>query len=65
MPSGRTVFAQLLELIPLYRFRQLVESYRADKRVRTLSAWTQFQALIFAQLTGRASLRAIEVGLAS
>jgi hypothetical protein len=51
--------------VPMYRFRQLVESYQADKRVRTLSAWSQFQALVFAQLTGRASLRAIEVGLAS
>jgi hypothetical protein len=65
MHSGRPVFAQLMELVPLHRFRQLVEIYQADKRIRTLSAWTQFQALIFAQLTSRASLRSIEVGLAS
>lgn len=65
MPFGRTIFVQLMDLIPVHRFRRLVQHYRADKGIRRLSTWAQFQALAFAQLTGRDSLRAIEIGLDS
>lgn len=65
MHSGRTVLSQFMDRIPSHRWNQLVECYQADRRVRTLSSRTHLQALIFAQLTGRPSLRAIEVGLQS
>jgi hypothetical protein len=65
MNCGRTIFAQLMELVPGHRLRQHVQQYGADKGVRKLSCKAQFQALAFAQLTGRDSLRAVEIVLDS
>jgi len=65
MNQGRTVFAQLLELLPKYEFDQCVVRYRGNRRVRTLPAYEHFLVLAFAQLTWRESLRDIETCLAS
>ncbi|MBU1882506.1 DUF4372 domain-containing protein [bacterium] len=65
MNSGHTIFAQLMDIIPQHRFRQHVQRYRAEKGVRKLFCKAQFQALAFTQLTGRDSLRSIEIGLNS
>jgi len=63
MPAEKTVFAQLMDLLPRYRFQVCVERYQGNKGARRLSCWEQLLALIFAQLTGRRSLRDIEVCL--
>ena len=65
MNSGRTMFAQVMEFLPLTEFRRCVERYRGDYKVQSFSCWDQFLCLAFAQLTGRESLRAIEACLRS
>ena len=63
MNAGRTVFAQLMEFLPLPEFRRCVERYHGDYRVQHFTCLDQFLALAFAQLTYRESLRDIEACL--
>ncbi len=63
MNSGRTIFAQLMDLLPLVEFRRCVDRYRGDYKVQSFSCLDQFLALAFAQLTYRESLRDIETCL--
>jgi hypothetical protein len=55
-----TVFEQVIKLIPRREFESIVFKYNADKRVRSLNSWSWFGALLFGQLTGHDSIRAIE-----
>lgn len=57
MNEGRTVFAQLTELLPRRAFDNAVTRYRGDQRVRSLTCMDQLLCMIFAQITGRSSLR--------
>ncbi|CAG0993435.1 hypothetical protein BURK2_02524 [Burkholderiales bacterium] len=57
MNRGRTVFAQLLEIVPFSHFEHLVDVYQANKGVSTFPAWSHFICLAYAQLTRRAGLR--------
>ncbi len=63
MNSGRTIFAQLMDLLPLAEFRRSVERYGGDYKVQSFSCLDQFLCLAFAQLTYRESLRDIETCL--
>jgi hypothetical protein len=63
MNAGRTVFAQLMEFLPLPEFRRCVDRYHGDYRVQHFTCLDQFLALAFAQLTYRESLRDIEACL--
>ena len=63
MNIGRTVFTQLLDFIPSYEFRQCVERYSGNYKVKTFSCRDQFLCMAFAQLTYRESLRDIEACL--
>lgn len=63
MHTGRTVFAQLMDFLPLRDFRACVARYRGDYKVRSFSCLDQFLTLAFAQLTHRESLRDIETAL--
>ena len=63
MSHGRTIFAQLMDLLPLAEFRRCVERYRGDYKVQSFSCLDQFLCLAFAQLTYRESLRDIETCL--
>ena len=63
MHTGRTVFAQLMDFLPLRDFRDCVARYRGDYKVRSFSCLDQFLTLAFAQLTYRESLRDIETAL--
>lgn len=63
MANSRSVFFQLLQWIPKHEFEKGVDRYRGDRRIRRLSCWSQFVGLLFGQLTGHNSLRAIEAGL--
>ena len=60
MNLGRTVFSQLMSLLPLHAFRKCVLRYRGDYKVQTFSCFDQFLVMAFAQLTFRESLRDIE-----
>ena len=57
MNDGRTVFAQLVELLPRKAFDLAVRRYRGQHRVRCLSCMDQLLCMIFAQVTTRSSLR--------
>jgi hypothetical protein len=57
MNTGRTVFAQVMELLPRRAFDSAVERYAGDRRVRRLSCMDQLLCMVFAQLTARSSLR--------
>lgn len=63
MNTGRTIFAQLMDFLPLVEFRRSVERYQGDYKVQRFSSLDQFLALAFAQLTYRESLRDIEACL--
>lgn len=65
MHAGHIVLAQLLTFISRWEFRQCVQRYRGDRRVRKFSCWDQFVVMAFAQLTFRESLRDIEMCLRS
>ena len=63
MNAGKTVFAQLMDFIPLYEFRKCVEQYRGNYKIKSFSCWDQYLSMAFAQLTYRESLRDIEACL--
>lgn len=63
MNVGRTVFAQLMDLLPLPEFRRCVDRYHGDYKVQSFSCLDQFLCLAFAQLSYRESLRDIEACL--
>jgi hypothetical protein len=63
MPEGRTVFAQLMDVVPRRAFERCVTRYDGNRRVRAFSCYDQFLCLAFAQLTYRESLRDIETCL--
>lgn len=55
-----TVFSQVIQLIPRTEFQSWVTKHDADRGTRTLDSWTWFGAMLFGQLTGHDSIRAIE-----
>lgn len=57
MNQGRSVFAQLVELLPRRAFQNAVARYHGDRRARSLTCLDQLLCMIFAQVTGRTSLR--------
>ena len=60
MYTGRIVFAQLMDLLPLHEFQKCVQRYQGNYRVKNFSCLDQFLTMAFAQLTYRESLRDIE-----
>lgn len=65
MNKGNTVFAQLMEYLPLKEFHHCVDKYNGEHKVKSFSCLDQFYCMIFAQLTYRDSLRDIEACLRS
>lgn len=61
MAHANTVARQLLTLVPRHEFDSVARE--ADRRIRSLTTWSQFNALLFAQFTGRDSLRDVVNGL--
>ena len=59
MNSGRTVFAQVMDALPLREFRACVARYEGQTKGQSFSCLDQFLTPAFAQLTGRDSLRDI------
>jgi len=63
MNSGKTIFAQLIDFLPIHEFRKCIARYDGNHKVKSFSCWDQFLCLAFAQLTYRESLRDIEACL--
>jgi hypothetical protein len=58
--AQNTVFHQVIKLIPRIEFESCVAKNDGDKGIRSLNCWTWFGTLLFGQLTGHDSIRAIE-----
>ena len=65
MNTGKTVFSQVMEFLPLHEFRKCVQRYQGDYRIKSFSCMDQFLCMAFAQLAYRESLRDIEACLDS
>jgi len=65
MNTGKTLFAQLMDFLPWSTFDRIVARYDGNRAVRTLSCAAQYQAMAFAQITYRESLRDIEACLSA
>ena len=63
MYTGRTVFAQVMDVIPRRAFERCVQRYPGARRLRSFSCYDHLLCLVFAQLTYRESLRDIETCL--
>ena len=60
MNQGKTIFSQVMDFLPQFKFRQCVNRYQGNYRVRSFTCLDQFMCMAFAQLTYRESLRDIE-----
>ena len=60
MNQGQTVFSQIIDFLPQKKFRQCVNRYHGNYRVRSFKCYDQLLCMAFAQLTYRESLRDIE-----
>jgi len=60
MNTGKTIFSQTMEFLPLHEFRKCVACYNGDYKIQNFSCLDQFLCMAFAQLTYRESLRDIE-----
>ena len=65
MNVGKSLFAQVMEFVPWKTFGRIIERYKGDAGVRTLSCADLFRVMALAQLTWRESLRDIEACLAA
>jgi len=63
MYTGKLVFAQVMDHLPLHTFRRCVSRYRGEHKVKRFSCLDQYLCMAFAQLTYRESLRDIEACL--
>lgn len=63
MNTGRTVFSQIMDLLPHWDFHNCVKRYQGNRKTQTFSCMDQFLCMAFAQLTYRESLRDIEICL--
>ena len=62
MQHVSTVFSSLLKAINRRQFQASVSRHRGDHYAKSLTSWEHLVALIYGQLSGADSLRAIETG---
>ena len=60
-----TILSQLLTLVSRTQFQACVDQHQADKAMKGFSCWNQFVVLLYAQLSGKRSLREITAGFNS
>ena len=65
MYTGKTVFSQVMDYLPMYEFRKCVDRYNGNYHTSSFSCLDQYLCMAFAQLTYRESLRDIEACLRS
>lgn len=63
MNTGRTVFSQIMDFLPLRDFRKCVKRYHGNYKIQKFSCTDQLLCMAFAQLTYRESLRDVEACL--
>ena len=57
MHTGRLVFAQLMDHLPVKIFHRCVKTYNGNHKVKSFTCLDQYLCMAFAQLTYRGSLR--------
>ncbi len=65
MSAGRTLFAQVMEFVPWKTFERIISRHNGNAGVKKLDCAELFRIMAFSQLTGRESLRDIEICLAA
>lgn len=60
MNSGKTIFSQITDYIPIKKFNRCVVRYNGNYKVRSFTCYDQFLCMAFAQSKYRESLRDIE-----
>jgi len=60
MYTGKIVFSQIMDFLPMYEFRKCVNRYQGNYNIKGFYCRDQFLCMAFAQLTYRESLRDIE-----
>ena len=65
MNKHNTILGQMLDLISRSHFGKLVKEYKTEHGAKGLRSWTQFVAMLFAQISGQQGLRSIEQGMNS
>lgn len=63
MYYSNTIFNQILAFVPKHQLKHLVGQHNGDRYMKKMTAWNQFVVLMYAQATGKDSLRDIETGL--
>lgn len=63
MKYNSTIFNQLLKMLPRDRFEQDVARQQANRYTKHFTAWNQLLVNLYAQVSGKKSLRDIETGL--
>lgn len=63
MNTGKLIFSQVIDHLPIHTFHRCVQRYRGHYKVQSFSCLDQHLCMVFAQLTYRESLRDIEACL--
>lgn len=63
MYTGKLIFSQVMDYMPIHTFHRCVARYQGDRNVRSFTCLDQYLCMAFAQLTYRESLRDIEACL--
>lgn len=59
MYSGKLVFSQVMDHLPMHTFRRCVQRYQGNRKIHRFTCLDQFLCMAFGQLTYRESLRDI------
>ena len=60
---SNTIMSQLLTLMPRHQFDQAVSEYFGNRYVKKFTTWNQLTTLLYAQASGKNSLRDIQTSL--
>jgi len=63
MRQTTTIMGELLKILPRYEFEKLEKQHRSNHYTKYYTGWQQLVTLLFAQIAGHDSLRAIQTSL--
>ena len=63
MSHYTTVLNEMLNLLPRHQFETLVRKHDSDRYVKRFNSWHQLVTMLYAQASGKQSLRDIQRGL--
>jgi hypothetical protein len=63
MSHYTTVLSEMLNLLPRHQFETLVRKHNSDRYVKRFNSWHQLVTMLYAQASGKQSLRDIQRGL--